>query len=1642
MRGAESGALKGKPVAQVHCLSPPCTSPRCTTSPHTLAQEIKEDGSTDFLLQAEGEVEPRRVTATHGGSESGAGAEVGPGDSVEFDTIKTANDFPEGAEAVEDLISLPHLHEPSILHVISRRFARDDIYTACGSVLLAVNPFRPLPHLYSSDTLQSYHTYSLLTSSGGEVDAALPPHVYATAAAARAAMMNGDPALGVVVNQSLLVSGESGAGKTETTKIVMRFLAAVGASSSSGGHSDMHARVLQSNPILEAFGNAATLRNANSSRFGKYIELQHDVQGALVGARISHYLLERVRLVRVGSGERTYHAFYQCLAGAPAEWKEAWGMPSSADECMALFKLVQQSGTSALEGVDDAEEWAGTLAAMSTMQFAGDDVQGMWRTVAALLWLGNVEFVAGPDGPDSSVVQSAGASGEAFVKACDLLGVEAAALQDALTSKTLVVVRESTKKYFTPQGAADARDALIKALYGDLFACIVSAVNARIRQDATTDSFIGVLDIFGFESFKSNSFEQLCINYANETLQQHFNQFVFKAEQAEYRREGIDWTGISFPDNAECLDLIQGRSPPGLLSLLDEACLMPRGSDEGFARKCYEHLGKHPRLHVTSKQRARHQFTVLHYAGQVVYSTEGFCDKNKDRIHPEAKEVVAASSNEFVAGLLGQEGTSSGDSTPEYISRAIAEASTARKAMGGTAGKSSAGAGGGKKRVKAGKGALSAPTVGTQFRGQLRTLLTIINATAPHYIRCLKPNASCSPRIIERPGLVAQLRCGGVLEAVRVSRVGYPVRFLHSVFAARYRALAAAAGCPALDATPDGCACMLEGLVSAAREARHAPEAGHSASQRWRGAVAEALASLSPEGGPGKLEGLYQVGKSKVFFRQGSSEALEAARQRILAGAVLRVQGSMRTALAARRWASMRRAVVTVQCAIRQAAARRALATARRERAAVKLQAWSRMLLACLAFARGRMAVVLLQAALRGSTARVMVQSMLRNKAAARLQATARMWRQRGRWTAMQRCARALQNATRQRAAKQRLAALRQEARNVDNLKSTVAELRSALAAAQAQNGALLQKLRSSEAAEAGERQDAGEAVAGDGRIMPVDAPAAPVETTEDTADAGGKLAGLMQRAESVSLSGVPDLLKALGVQLSVVSEVQAALADQPPTAVQAAPPASPEVTGSLDTSASCPPSTPPATRESAGGAKHDVSPARGTPIHHTPSGDRAPSAPSSAPQQTRKAGLDWHQRYQAEVARCASLRKERDRQVRALELSLARLTSKVDSISRERDAAKENLKLARLTLQARHGTPSIPRNPPKSTRSVIPRSPATYTTPAKRAVVLSHDVFSDDDSDEERPTKTAGMASPAHSRSRRGSAASFATALEEAEVEGAPASPVLRAQGSSPHQKGAFAQATASAITTVPEQGAARPRSISNFSSHIRNWFAGKAASPKHQTTLDLTSGHTSTRQVHGGGMQVDRLARAVNGSPMAGGKVPIPASVAAAALAAHVVGGQLGEASQARGQLRGARQRHPTGSWPVTSPPPQLSAVGPDTLVWVRGQEVALGDLPPSEREVATARLEQELAAQSLADVSAELAETKLSLQAAQAEKEELASRLRAMENAKQDIVAQLQRLGNVQALAAKLTRQEGGRQAAARAARRTHATGTVGV
>eukprot|EP00934_Nitzschia_sp_Nitz4_P005268 Nitzschia sp. Nitz4//scaffold121_size67750//19128//26880//NITZ4_006065-RA/size67750-augustus-gene-0.121-mRNA-1//1//CDS//3329534342//5258//frame0 len=911
----------------------------------------------------------------------------------------------------DDLTVLTHLHEPSVVFCLHQRYEQHQIYTYTGKILLALNPFRAVDSLYGESVMQQYWKSHDLNQP--------PPHVYAIAQNAYESMRQAidNPMARMNRDQSILVSGESGSGKTVTTKIIMGYLATqsqrtCARKQRNENRGGIESQILQSNPILESFGNARTVRNDNSSRFGKFMELLFTRTGTLASASIETYLLEKVRLISQSPGERNYHVFYEILAGVPQRERKLLRI---ANVSAMDFRMTALSGTfDRRDGVDDRDTYKDLRNALDTVGFTKAEQLDLLSVACALLYTSNIEFeeiqVQGSD-EGCSLVQS-----QSLRFALDLLGVPLVALNNALCLCAIEARGEVFHKNLTVTQATKAVEALIKATYGALFTHIVQRVNSSITsqhdgaEPLESLSRIGVLDIFGFESFAVNSFEQLCINYCNEALQQQFNRFVFKLEQEEYDKEGIEWSFIQFPDNQDILDLIE-KKRDGILSILSEQCRLTTCTDASFCRAVQDKCRDHPRFSATMTQRSNLTFSIHHYAGMVTYDSVNFLEKNKDELPKETTELLTSSSVPFLAylgELLNDEPTPP-QSVVSQGSQFSLNTSTSFSEINGISPNK-------KKQPNRSSSSILRETVGGQFSQQLRELRQRIDNTTPHYVRCLKPNDDLVPHQFEARIIADQLRCAGVLEAIRVSRVGLPHRFFHENFLQRYGMLQTARQKVRARVSPkEQCASLSNSLVPQVIEILKHDDEGKSLSDL------RDIVSLG-----------MQMGRTKVFLRRRVFEALEFLRNRRLGKSAIVIQRNVRRFFAQLQYYYEFMAIVTLQAFARRVAATRRFLNMREERAAITIQCAFRRFLAETGFMAARLIAHFCQAYQRGVVARKLYTILRVERQALVIQNAWRRYREQNGFRQVARATIAIQCAWRSHLARLQLRERRLEARNLD----------------------------------------------------------------------------------------------------------------------------------------------------------------------------------------------------------------------------------------------------------------------------------------------------------------------------------------------------------------------------------------------------------------------------------------------------------------------------------------------------------------------------------------------------------------------------------------------------------------------------------
>ncbi|XP_029113799.1 unconventional myosin-Ib isoform X5 [Scleropages formosus] len=632
---------------------------------------------------------------------------------------------------VGDMVLLEPLTEESFINNLKNRFDHSEIYTYIGSVVISLNPYRPLP-IYTADKVEEYRNRNFYE---------LSPHIYALADEAYRSLRDQDK------DQCILITGESGAGKTEASKLVMSYVAAVCGKGQEVNK--VKEQLLQSNPVLEAFGNAKTVRNDNSSRFGKYMDIEFDFKGDPLGGVISNYLLEKSRVVKQPRGERNFHIFYQLLSGASEDTLKKLKL----DRDLSKYNYLSLD-SAAVNGLDDAANFRTVRNAMQIVGFMEDEVQSVLELVAAILKLGNIEFK--PESRVNGFDESRVKDKNDLKEMCELLGIEQSALERAFSFRTVEARLDKVSTTLNVAQAYYARDALAKNLYSRLFSWLVTRINESIKaQTKVRKKVMGVLDIYGFEIFEDNSFEQFIINYCNEKLQQIFIELTLREEQEEYVREGIEWTNIEYFNNAIICDLIENNQN-GILAMLDEECLRPGTvTDETFLDKlntiCADHQHFESRLSKNSKFLTDHTlphncFRIQHYAGKVLYRVEGFVDKNNDLLYRDLSQVMFKA-NHSLMKLLFPEGN------PNKVNL---------------------------KRP---------PTAGFQFRASVGTLMKNLLTKNPNYIRCIKPNDKKAAHIFTESLVCHQVRYLGLMENVRVRRAGYAFRQAYEPCLERYKML-------------------------------------------------------------------------------------------------------------------------------------------------------------------------------------------------------------------------------------------------------------------------------------------------------------------------------------------------------------------------------------------------------------------------------------------------------------------------------------------------------------------------------------------------------------------------------------------------------------------------------------------------------------------------------------------------------------------------------------------------------------------------------------------------------------------------------------------------------------------------------------
>ncbi|XP_026877731.2 myosin-9a [Electrophorus electricus] len=758
---------------------------------------------------------------------------------VNKDDIQKMN--PPKFSKVEDMAELTCLNEASVLHNLKDRYYSGLIYTYSGLFCVVINPYKHLP-IYSEEIVEMYK---------GKKRHEMPPHIYAITDTAYRSMMQDRE------DQSILCTGESGAGKTENTKKVIQYLAHVASSSktkrdpssSSLTHGELERQLLQANPILEAFGNAKTVKNDNSSRFGKFIRINFDVSGYIVGANIETYLLEKSRAIRQAKEERAFHVFYYLLSGA--------GDTLRSELCLEDFSKYRflSNGKVTIPGQQDRDIYGETMDAFRIMSIPDDEQTGMLKVVSAVLQLGNMSFKKERNSDQASMPDDTAAQ-----KVSHLLGMNVTDFTRAILSPRIKVGRDCVQKAQTQEQAEFAVEALAKATYERLFRWLVTRINKALdRTKRQGASFIGILDIAGFEIFELNSFEQLCINYTNEKLQQLFNHTMFILEQEEYQREGIEWSFIDFGlDLQPCIDLIEKpAAPPGILALLDEECWFPKATDKSFVEKVVQEQGNHPKFQKAKKLKDDSDFSIIHYAGKVDYKADEWLMKNMDPLNDNVTNLLNQSSDKFVSELWKDVDRIVG------LDKVAGMADTAHGAF------------------KTRKGMFR--TVGQLYKEQLSNLMTTLRNTNPNFVRCIIPNHEKKAGKLEPHLVLDQLRCNGVLEGIRICRQGFPNRIVFQEFRQRYELLTPNAIPKGFMDGKQACVLMIKALELDSN--------------------------------------LYRIGQSKVFFRAGVLAHLEEERDIKITDVILKFQAWCRGYVARRAFAKRQQQLTAMKVIQRNCAA-------------------------------------------------------------------------------------------------------------------------------------------------------------------------------------------------------------------------------------------------------------------------------------------------------------------------------------------------------------------------------------------------------------------------------------------------------------------------------------------------------------------------------------------------------------------------------------------------------------------------------------------------------------------------------------------------------------------------------------------------
>uniref|UniRef100_A0A671Z009 Unconventional myosin-X-like n=1 Tax=Sparus aurata TaxID=8175 RepID=A0A671Z009_SPAAU len=703
---------------------------------------------------------------------------------------------PSSIHGVEDMSTLAELHEAAIMHNLFLRYQKDNIYTNIGSILAAVNPYKQITGLYDSTAVDLYSKHQM-----GE----LPPHIFAVANECYRCLWKRDD------SQCVLISGESGAGKTESTKLLLKFLSVMSQNSAGTPLSERTTRVeqalVQSSPIMEAFGNAKTVYNNNSSRFGKFIQLHFSQNGNIQGGCIIDCILQQ-----------NYHIFYALLDGADQDHRDMYLLSEGPES----YHYLSQSGCMQDSSLDDKQLFDSVMEALKVMEFTEEEIRDVFKLLSAVLQMGNIEFMTA----GGAQITSKGA-----LNRLELLGLDSFQLSEVLTQRSMILRGEEICSPLTVEQAVDSRDSVAMALYSQCFSWIIMRINQKIKGKDNFKS-IGILDIFGFENFEVNRFEQFNINYANEKLQEYFNKHIFSLEQLEYNREGIQWEAIDWMDNAECLDLIEKKL--GMLALINEESRFPKGTDYTLLEKLHSRHATNP--YYVKPRVNDHQFGIKHYAGEVLYDVRGILEKNRDTFRDDILFILKDSRLDFIYDLFERVGSRNGDETLKM--------GTARRK----------------------------PTVSSQFRDSLHSLMATLSASNPFFVRCIKPNMDKANQF-DPVVVLNQLRYSGMLETVKIRRAGFPVRRTFGDFFSRYKMIL--------------------------KNKLHSDDEKQSCSE---------LLTLHD-----KAKKDWQLGKTKVFLKEALEQRLEKEREEVRRRAGMVIRAHILSYVARKQYKRVLSSVVTIQ---------------------------------------------------------------------------------------------------------------------------------------------------------------------------------------------------------------------------------------------------------------------------------------------------------------------------------------------------------------------------------------------------------------------------------------------------------------------------------------------------------------------------------------------------------------------------------------------------------------------------------------------------------------------------------------------------------------------------------------------------------